>query len=69
MLEQIAQIMSLLPPLRARKRPWLALALGFLFSGIALGIYFGNWVDLVVPRRGAPATAVWGGYLMRGDGL
>jgi len=42
-----------LPPLRARKRPWLAFVLGFLFSGIALGIYFRSWVDLVVP------TAIW----------
>jgi hypothetical protein len=27
--------------------------LGFLFSGIALGIYFRSWVDLVVP------TVIW----------
>jgi hypothetical protein len=53
MLEQIAQGISPLPPLRARKRPWLAFVLGFLFSGIALGIYFRSWVDLVVP------TAIW----------
>jgi len=58
------------PPLaKTRKKAWLAFVLGFLLSGIALGIYFRNWVDLVVPRRGALATAVWGGYLMRGDGL
>ena len=53
MLEQIAQIMNPLPPLRERKRPWLAFVLGFLLSGIALGIYFRSWVDLVVP------TAIW----------
>ena len=53
MLEQIAQIMNPLPPLRARKRPWLAFVLGFLFSGIALGIYFRSWVDLIVP------TVIW----------
>jgi hypothetical protein len=69
MLEQIARVMNPLPPARTRKKARLAFVLGFLFSGIALGIYFGNWVDLVVPRRGALATAVWGGYLMRGDGL
>ncbi len=53
MLEQIAQVMNPLPPSRTEKRPWLAFVLGFLFSGIALGIYFRNWVDLVVP------TAIW----------
>jgi len=52
-LEQIAQIMTPLPPLRERKRPWLAFVLGFLFSGIALGIYFRSWVDLIVP------TVIW----------
>lgn len=49
MLEQIARIMNPLRPLRARKTPWLAFVLGFLLSGIALGIYFRSWVDLVVP--------------------
>ena len=53
MLEQIARIMNPLHPLRARKTPWLAFVLGFLFSGIALGIYFRSWVDLVVP------TIIW----------
>ena len=48
MLGQIAQIMNPLPPLRDRKRPWLAFVLGFLFSGLALGIYFRSWVDLIV---------------------
>jgi len=47
MLEQIARIMNPLRPLRARKTPWLAFVLGFLLSGIALGIYFRSWVDLV----------------------
>ena len=53
MLERIAQIMNPLPPLRAKKRPWLAFVLGFLFSRIALGIYFRSWVDLIVP------TLIW----------
>ena len=53
MVEQIAQVMNPLPPLRARKRPWLAFVLGFLFSGIALGIYFRSWIDLVLP------TVIW----------
>lgn len=53
MLEQVADLMNPLPPLRAKKRPWLAFVLGFLFSGIALGIYFRSWVDLIVP------TLIW----------
>jgi len=53
MSEQIARVMNPLPPLQARKRPWLAFMLGFLFSGIALGIYFRSWVDLIVP------TVLW----------
>jgi hypothetical protein len=53
MLEQIARVMNPLPPVKTRKKPWLAFVFGFLFSGIALGIYFRSWVDLVVP------TAVW----------
>ena len=53
MFEQIAQIMSPLPPLRERKRPWLAFVLGFLLGGIALGIYFRSWVDLIGP------TVIW----------
>jgi hypothetical protein len=69
MLEQVARVMNPLPPARTRKKAWLAFVLGFLLSGIALGISFRYWVHLVVPRRDALATAVWGGYLMRGDGL
>ena len=53
MLEQIARIMNPLRPLRASKTPWLSFVLGFLLSGIALGIYFRSWVDLVVP------TIIW----------
>lgn len=49
MVEQIAQVMDPLPPLRATKRPWLAFVPGFLFNGIALGVYFRSWVDLIAP--------------------
>jgi hypothetical protein len=45
--------MNPLSPSRARKRPWLAFVLGFLYCGIALGIYFRSWIDLVVP------TVIW----------
>jgi hypothetical protein len=53
MVERIARIMDSLPSLADRKKPWLAFILGFLLSGIALGIYFRSWVDLIVP------TAIW----------
>jgi len=52
-LEQIARVMNPLPALTARKNPWLALVLGFLLSGVALGVYFRSWIDLIVP------TAIW----------
>jgi hypothetical protein len=52
-VERIARIMDSLPSLADRKKPWLAFILGFLLSGIALGIYFRSWVDLIVP------TAIW----------
>jgi hypothetical protein len=48
-----AQVMNPLPPSRTKKRLWLAFVLGFFFSGIALGIFFRTWVDLVVP------TVIW----------
>jgi hypothetical protein len=53
MLEQIARVMNSLPPVQGRKNPWLALVLGFLFSGIGLGIYFRSLVDLIAP------TVIW----------
>ena len=56
-MEQIAHIMNPLPPLWARKRPWLAFVLGFLLGGVALGIYFRSWVDLIVP------TVIWLGLI------
>jgi hypothetical protein len=39
--------------MRTRKSLWLAFVLGFLFSGIALGVYFRSWVALIVP------TVIW----------
>jgi hypothetical protein len=53
MLEQIARVMNPLPSLTARKNSWLAQVLGFLLSGVALGIYFRSWIDLIVP------TVIW----------
>ena len=40
MLKLIAQIMNPLPPLGFKKRPWLEFVLGYLFSEIALDLYF-----------------------------
>jgi hypothetical protein len=45
--------MNPLPPVQSRKNPWLAFVLGFLFSGVALGIYFRSWIDFIVP------TVIW----------
>jgi len=53
MLEQIAQVMNPLPSARSSKNPWLAFVLGFLLSGVALGVYFRSYIDLIVP------TAIW----------
>jgi hypothetical protein len=53
MLEQIARVMNSLPPVQSRKNLWLALVLGFFFSGVGLGLYFRSWVDFIVP------TAIW----------
>jgi hypothetical protein len=73
MLEQVARVMNPLPPARTRKKAWLAFVLGFLFSGIALGIYFRNWVDFVVPTViwlaliATPGdTGFWGGAVIGG---
>ena len=53
MLEQIAQVMNPLPSARSSKNPWLAFVLGFLLSGVALGVYFRSYIDLIVP------SAIW----------
>lgn len=53
MLEQIARVTNPLPPVQCRKNPWLAFVLGFLFSGVALGIYFRSWIVFIVP------TVIW----------
>ena len=53
MLEQIAQVMNPLPSARSSKNPWPAFVLGFLLSGVALGVYFRSYIDLIVP------TAIW----------
>jgi hypothetical protein len=45
--------MNPLPTLTSRKNPWLVLVLGFLLSGVALGIYFRSWIDLIIP------TVIW----------
>jgi hypothetical protein len=47
-LERIARMMNRFPPLRERKKPWIALVVGFLPFGIALGPYFRSWRDLIV---------------------
>jgi hypothetical protein len=53
MLEQIAQVMNPLSSARSSKNPWLAFVLGSLLSGVALGVYFRSYINLIVP------TAIW----------
>jgi hypothetical protein len=49
-LEQInLKTIDSFPPLRTKVNPSLAFVLGFLFSGVGLGIYFRSRVDLIVP--------------------
>jgi hypothetical protein len=48
-LQKLAKaIWDMFPPLR-RTRPQLAAAIGFVFGGIGLAIYFRSFVDLVAP--------------------
>jgi hypothetical protein len=63
LLQHLAQVMNPLPPLRARKHPWLAFVLGLLLSGIGLGVYFRSWIDLIIPTVILVALAnLVGGY-------
>jgi hypothetical protein len=41
-------VMYKLPPLRGRKRPWLAAVIGFAFGGIGLSLYFRKLIDIAV---------------------
>src|ERR1017187_10414223 len=47
--KKVFDLAETMPPLRARKSPVAAAALGFAFGGIGLGIYFGTILDFVVP--------------------
>jgi hypothetical protein len=47
-----------LPPLKKKKNPALAGALGFFTGGIALAIYFRSLLDLVIPFLLAILAAV-----------
>jgi hypothetical protein len=48
-LERLAKwVWSMFPPLR-RTSPQLAAAVGFLFGGVGLAIYFRSFVDFVAP--------------------
>lgn len=49
MPESIARLLEMLPPLKARKDPGVASAIGFLTGGIGLGVYFRSFIDVLVP--------------------
>jgi hypothetical protein len=49
MVDAIFKFMERLPPLKDEKSPGLASALGFVFGGIGLGLYFLSFVDFLIP--------------------
>ncbi len=48
-MDAIKDLMGDMEPLHEKKDPGLACALGFLFGGIGLAIYFQSFVDLIFP--------------------
>jgi hypothetical protein len=53
MTTQAMRLIETLPPPAPGRSPWKAYLIGFLFSGVGLGLYFRSWVDFIVP------TSVW----------
>lgn len=53
MLAQAERFVQALPHVPPGRNPWKAYVIGFLFSGLGLGIYLRSWVDLLVP------TGMW----------
>jgi hypothetical protein len=49
MFEYLVKQLQYLPPLRGKKNPIWALAIGFLTGGVGLGIYFRSLIDSLVP--------------------
>ena len=43
------QIGDEMPPLRKERDPGTAAIIGFFFGGIGLGIYFGSFIDFIIP--------------------
>jgi hypothetical protein len=61
MFDTIEQLMQKLPPLGRKTNPGVAAFWGFMFGGIALGIYFRSFIDFVVPLGIAVALTVVAG--------
>jgi hypothetical protein len=47
-LDSAERYFDILPPLRTRKNPLVAVLLGFLAGGLGLGIYFRSWLDFAL---------------------
>ncbi len=73
MLELGLAIWDKVPPVARSTNPNLAAAIGLVFGGIGLGIYFRNFLDFLVPIAIALILAVvigdvgfWGGVVLAG---
>jgi hypothetical protein len=53
MLVRAERVVQAFPPVPPGRSPWMAYAVGLLFSGFGLGIYLRSWMDFVVP------TTIW----------
>lgn len=47
--DMLIRAVGALPTLRKPKRPGVAAAIGFLFGGVGLGLYFRSFIDFLLP--------------------
>jgi hypothetical protein len=56
--DMIIKAVEALPTLRKPKKPGAAAAIGFLFGGIGLGLYFRSFIDFLLPLAAAFALVL-----------
>jgi hypothetical protein len=56
--DMLIKAVGALPTLRKPKKPGVAAAIGFLFGGIGLGLYFRSFIDFLLPLAAAFALVV-----------
>lgn len=49
MFDLVVKAVAKLPALKKERSPNVAAAVGFFFGGIGLGLYFGSFIDFVLP--------------------